>query len=64
MELLGNFLGEGFGVMLSISMPIVLTAAAIGLIIGVLQAVTQIQEQTIVAAPKIFMVFMVIIFGG
>ena len=64
MELLGNFLGEGFAVMLSISMPIVLTAAAIGLIIGVLQAVTQIQEQTIVAAPKIFMVFMVIIFGG
>ncbi len=64
MELLGNFLGQGFAVMLSISMPIVLTAAAIGLIIGVLQAVTQIQEQTIVAAPKIFMVFMVIIFGG
>ena len=64
MELLADFLKDGFSVMLSISMPIVLTAAGIGLIIGVLQAVTQIQEQTIVAAPKIFMVFMVIIFGG
>ena len=64
MELLANFLGKGFMVMLSISMPVVLTAAGIGLVIGVLQAVTQIQEQTIVAAPKIFMVFAVIIVGG
>lgn len=63
-QILGNFLQDGFSVMLSISMPIVLTAAAIGLIVGVLQAVTQVQEQTIAAAPKIFMVFMVIIFGG
>ena len=63
-QILGNFLQDGFSVMLSISMPIVLTAAFIGLIVGVLQAVTQVQEQTIAAAPKIFMVFMVIIFGG
>ncbi len=64
MELLANFLAKGFMVMLSISMPVVLTAAAVGLIIGVLQAVTQIQEQTIVAAPKILLVFLVIIIGG
>lgn len=64
MEILANFLAKGFMVMLSISMPIVLTAAAVGLIIGVLQAVTQIQEQTIVAAPKILLVFMVILIGG
>ena len=64
MEILANFLAKGFMVMLSISMPVVLTAAAVGLIIGVLQAVTQIQEQTIVAAPKILLVFMVILIGG
>ena len=64
MELLFEFLGKGFMTMLSISMPCVLTAAAIGLVIGILQAVTQVQEQTIVAAPKIFSVFLVIMLFG
>ena len=64
MELLFEYLGKGFMTMLSISMPCVLTAAAIGLVIGILQAVTQVQEQTIVAAPKIFSVFLVIMIFG
>ena len=64
MEMLTEFLAKGFMVMLSISMPCVLTAAAIGLVVGILQAVTQVQEQTIAAAPKIFAVFLVIIIGG
>ena len=64
MELLFEYLGKGFMTMLSISMPVVLTAAAIGLVIGILQAVTQVQEQTIVAAPKIFCVFLVIMIFG
>ena len=50
--------------MLSISMPCVLVAAGIGLVVGILQAVTQVQEQTIAAAPKILAVFLVIIIGG
>ena len=64
MEMLTEYLAKGFIVMLSISMPCVLTAAAIGLVVGILQAVTQVQEQTIAAAPKIFAVFLVIIIGG
>ena len=64
MEMLTEYLAKGFMTMLSISMPCVLTAAAIGLIVGILQAVTQVQEQTIAAAPKIFAVFLVIIIGG
>jgi len=65
MELLMEHLGNGFIVMLMITMPLVLTAAAIGLIVGILQAVTSVQEQTIAAAPKILMVFlMIIILGG
>ena len=63
-EVLTQYLAKGFMTMLSISMPCVLTAAAIGLVVGILQAVTQVQEQTIAAAPKIFMVFLVIIIGG
>jgi len=64
MEVLVEYLAKGFMVMLSISMPCVLTAAAIGLVVGIIQAVTQVQEQTIAAAPKIFAVFLVIIIGG
>lgn len=63
-ELLLEHMGKGFILMLTISMPCVLMAAAIGLIVGILQAVTQIQEQTIAAAPKIFAVFLVLMIGG
>ena len=65
MELLMEHLANGFITMLLITMPLVLTAAAIGLVVGILQAVTSVQEQTIAAAPKILMVFlMIIILGG
>lgn len=64
MEILMEYMARGFVVMLVISMPCVLVAALIGLIIGILQAVTQVQEQTIAAAPKILAVFLVIVIGG
>jgi flagellar biosynthesis protein FliQ len=63
-EILIEYLAKGFMTMLSISMPCVLTAAAIGLVVGILQAVTQVQEQTIAAAPKILGVFLIIVIGG
>lgn len=61
MDLLIEHLERGIVLMLLLSMPSVLTAAAIGLVVGILQAVTQVQEQTIAAAPKILGVFLVII---
>lgn len=64
MELLMEYMAKGFVVMLIISMPCVLVAALVGLIIGILQAVTQVQEQTIAAAPKILAVFLVIVIGA
>ena len=65
MEALVEFLGKGFMVMLMISMPCVLMAALVGLIVGILQAVTQVQEQTIAAAPKIVLVFLtIVVLGG
>ena len=63
-EMLLEYMGKGFLVMLTISMPCVLCAAGIGLIVGILQAVTQVQEQTIAAAPKILGVFLVLVIGG
>ena len=64
MEVLVEYLAKGFLLMLTISMPCVLVAAGIGLVVGILQAVTQVQEQTIAAAPKILGVFLVIVIGG
>ncbi len=65
MEVLVEFLAKGFMVMLLISMPCVLMAALVGLVVGILQAVTQVQEQTIAAAPKIVIVFLtIVILGG
>lgn len=64
MDLLMEHLGKGIIVMLMLSMPSVLVAASIGLVVGILQAVTQVQEQTIAAAPKILGVFLVILILG
>ena len=64
MEILIEFFAKGLMTMLMIAMPCVLTAACVGLVVGILQAVTQVQEQTIAAAPKIFTVFLVIILLG
>ena len=64
MELLIEYMNKGIIVMLSITMPCICTAAAIGLIVGILQAVTQVQEQTIAAAPKVLGVFLVLLLGS
>lgn len=64
MELMIEHLGKGLFFILMLSLPAVLTAASVGLIVGILQAVTQVQEQTISAAPKVLLVFLLIIFGG
>ena len=57
LEVLVEYLAQGFLIMLAISMPCVLVAAGIGLVVGILQAVTQVQEQSISAAPKNLCVF-------
>ncbi len=47
--------------MLSVSLPILLVAMIVGLLIGILQTATSIQEQTLIFIPKILAVFMCII---
>lgn len=64
MDILMGHVGHGIWLILLLSLPVVLLAAGIGLVVGILQAVTQVQEQTIAAAPKITFVFLLVIFGG
>lgn len=64
MELMMQHMGHGLMLSLMLSLPAVLVAAGIGLVVGILQAVTQVQEQTIAAAPKILGVFLILLLGG
>jgi flagellar biosynthetic protein FliQ len=64
MDFLLEHVRKGIMLSLMISMPLVLAAAAVGLLVGILQAVTQVQEQTISAVPKLIIVFVMLIAGG
>lgn len=52
---------EAIWVLLEIAAPAMLTALVVGLTIGLLQALTQIQEMTLVFVPKIIAIFMVLL---
>jgi len=48
---------EGIMTLVVISAPPLLTALAVGLVIAILQTLTQIQEQTLTFVPKVLLVF-------
>ena len=52
---------DSIWVLIIISGPVMLTALAVGTVIGILQALTQVQEATIVFVPKIVAVFLVLL---
>lgn len=56
-----NLIREAFIVTLKISSPILLTALVVGLLVGILQTTTSIQEPTIAFVPKLVSIFAVII---
>ena len=56
-----DFARSSIVVLLEIIAPSMITALMVGLGIGLLQAVTQIQEQTLVFVPKIVAVFIVLL---
>ncbi|MCM8746336.1 flagellar biosynthesis protein FliQ [Thermomicrobium sp. CFH 73360] len=49
---------------LLVSAPILLTILVVGLLVSVLQAVTQVNEQTLVFIPKIVITFLILLFAG
>ena len=56
-----DILSQAIWTMLSVSLPILLVAMSVGLLIGVLQTATSIQEQTLIFIPKILAVFICIV---
>lgn len=56
--------GEALYTILKASLPILIIALGVGLIVSIFQATTQIQEQTLAFVPKIIAVLIsIIIFG-
>jgi flagellar biosynthetic protein FliQ len=56
-----DFARSAILVLLEIIAPAMITALVVGLAIGLLQALTQIQEQTLVFVPKIVATFLVLL---
>ena len=56
-----DFARSSMLVLLEVIAPAMVTALVVGLGIGLLQALTQIQEQTLVFVPKIVAVFVVLL---
>ena len=56
-----DFARESIYLLITIAAPAMLTALAVGVVIGLLQALTQIQEQTLVFVPKILAIFFVLL---
>lgn len=56
-----DFARQAIWVLLEISAPAMLAALVVGLGIGLLQALTQIQEMTLVFVPKIIAIFVVLL---
>jgi flagellar biosynthetic protein FliQ len=50
--------------MLIVALPILLVAMVVGLVIGILQTATSLQEQTLFFIPKILAVFVFIVLVG
>jgi flagellar biosynthetic protein FliQ len=52
---------DGIWVMILISAPMMLVGLVVGIVIALFQALTQIQEQTLVFVPKIIAIFIVML---
>ncbi len=52
---------DGLFVLLKLSAPLMLVGLAVGLVIALFQALTQIQEMTLVFVPKIIAIFLTLL---
>ena len=62
--LVSDVMREAVGVAIKLSSPMLLLSMLVGMIVAVLQAVTQIHEQTISFILKLIVVVLVLLVGG
>lgn len=56
-----DFGAEAIWVMLAMAAPVMLIGLAVGVVIALLQALTQVQEMTLVFVPKIIAIFLALL---
>jgi flagellar biosynthetic protein FliQ len=59
-----DVLKNAFLTIIIVSLPVLLTSMVVGLVISILQATTQIQEQTLSFVPKLIAVMLAIVIFG
>ncbi|HIY21953.1 MAG TPA: flagellar biosynthetic protein FliQ [Candidatus Flavonifractor merdigallinarum] len=59
-----DIMREGIGVALKISGPLLLLSMAVGILVAIFQAVTQIHEQSLSFILKLLVVVLVLLIGG
>jgi flagellar biosynthetic protein FliQ len=56
--------GDALALLLMVSMPVLLTVLAVGLVVSIFQAVTQINEATLAFVPKLIGAVAVLVIAG
>ncbi|GEN50632.1 flagellar biosynthesis protein FliQ [Alkalibacterium pelagium] len=59
-----DVLQDAFLVLIRVGGPVLITALVIGLVISIVQATTQIQEQTLSFVPKLFAILLTLVLLG
>ncbi len=59
-----QILSDAMWVSAKVSLPILLTAIVVGVLVGLIQSITQIQEQTLTFVPKFMAIGLVLIVSG
>jgi type III secretion protein S len=52
------------GIVLLLALPPLVAAMTVGLIVGILQAATQVQDQSLAVAVKLLVVIVILVFAG
>ena len=55
---------EGFTVMLKVSAPALMAGLAVGLLVSIFQAATQLQEMTLTFVPKVVTIFLTLVIAA
>ncbi len=59
-----DILREGVGVALRLAAPLLITSMAVGVLVAIFQAVTQIHEQSLAFILKLIVIVVVLLIGG
>lgn len=61
---IGNLMYDVFVLVIQLAGPLLVISMFVGVLIAILQAATQIHEQTITFVPKLLVIGIILVFGG